>query len=117
MIKRLIRIIRQYDFFFFQEKVVNIVSEGAANAKAAADSAADVINENLDTLKDAACKFLFVEFQNKIKLVFFKYLADTVKSAQKAAENAKATAGKKLDEAKKAGEELKKKASGSVEDL
>ncbi len=44
-------------------------------------------------------------------------LADTIKAGQKAAENAKATAGKKLNEAKKAGEALKKKASGSVEDL
>ena len=39
------------------------------------------------------------------------YLADTLKAGQKAA------AGKKLDEAKKATEDLKKKASGSVEDL
>jgi hypothetical protein len=44
-------------------------------------------------------------------------LADTLKASQKVAENAKTTAGKKLDEAKKAGEELKKKASGSVENL
>jgi hypothetical protein len=35
---------------------VNIVSEGAANAKDAAHSAADAINENAHTLKDKACK-------------------------------------------------------------
>jgi len=47
----------------------------------------------------------------------FFNLAEGLKAGQKAAESAKATAGKKLDEAKKAGEELKKKASGSMEDL
>ena len=70
--------------------MANIVGEGVVNAKAAAHSAADVINENVDALKDKA--------------------AETLKAAEKAAENAKATAGKKLDEAKK-------KASGSVDDL
>lgn len=44
-------------------------------------------------------------------------LAETLKAGQKAAEQAKDAAGKKFDEAKKAGEELKKKASASVEDL
>lgn len=38
------------------------------------------------------------------------HLAETLKSGQKVAE-------KKLEEAKKAGEELKKKASGSMDDL
>ena len=48
---------------------------------------------------------------------WFRLVAETLKAGQKAAEHAKDAAGKKLDEAKKAGEELKKKASGSVEDL
>ncbi len=43
-------------FLLSQEQVVNIVSEGAANAKDAAHSAADAINENAHTLKDKACK-------------------------------------------------------------
>ncbi len=44
-------------------------------------------------------------------------LAEGFEAGEKFAENAKATIDKKLDEAKKTGEELKKKASGSVEDL
>ena len=39
--------------------MVNVVSEGAAQAKAAAHSAADAINENVDTLKDKAGQFDF----------------------------------------------------------
>ncbi len=39
---------------------MNIVSEGAANAKDAAHSAADAINENAHTLKDKACKLKFM---------------------------------------------------------
>jgi len=80
-----------------KERVVNVVNEGVANAKTAASSAADAINENVDTLKDKA--------------------AETLKAGQKVAENVKEAAGKKFDEAKKAGEQLTKKASGSVEDL
>ena len=34
-----------------------MVSEGAAHAKAAADSAADTLNDNIDTLKDKAGSF------------------------------------------------------------
>ena len=59
-----------------------------------------------------ATRWNFVRYSN-----YFIYLADALKAGQKTAENAKETAGKKLDEAKKAGEELRKKASGSVEDL
>lgn len=44
-------------------------------------------------------------------------LAEALKAGEKVAENTKNTAGKKLNEAKKSAEELKKKASGSVEDL
>ena len=44
-------------------------------------------------------------------------VADTLKAGQKVAEDVKAAAGKKLDEAQKAGEGLKKSASGSVENL
>ncbi len=89
--------------------MVNVVSEGVANAKAAAHSAADAINENVDTLKDKACKLILtIEIIIFMGLVFLS--AETLKAGQKVAENAKATAGKKLDEAKK-------KASGSVEDL
>ena len=44
-------------------------------------------------------------------------VAETLKTGQKMAEDAKATAGKKLDEAKKTGETLKQKVSDGVEDL
>ncbi len=43
---------------FSQERVVNIVREGVTNVEAAAHSAADTINENLDILKDKAGKFI-----------------------------------------------------------
>ncbi len=46
--------------------MVNVVKEGAANAKAAANSAADAINENVDTLKDKACKLILI-----IEIIFF----------------------------------------------
>ena len=45
------------------------------------------------------------------------HLADALKAGQKVAEDVKTAAGKKLDEAQKAGETLKKKASDGVEDL
>lgn len=96
--------------------MVNVVSEGAAQAKAAAHAAADTINENVDTLKDKAGQFdwmICMEFERE----FFFVLADALKAGEKAAENAKATAGKKLNGAKKTAEELKKKASASVDDL
>ena len=44
-------------------------------------------------------------------------LADALKAGEKVAENVKTTAGKKLNGAKKSAEELKKKASASVDDL
>ncbi|CAF3995221.1 unnamed protein product [Rotaria sordida] len=80
-----------------KQHVVNVVNERTNKAKDAAHSAADAIKDNADTVKDKA--------------------SETLKAGQKAAGNAKATADKKLDETKKAGKELKKKASGSVEDL
>ena len=45
------------------------------------------------------------------------FLAETLKTGQKMAEDAKAAAGKKIDEAKKTGETLKQKVSDGVEDL
>ncbi|CAF0881350.1 unnamed protein product [Rotaria sp. Silwood1] len=80
-----------------KQHTVNVVNERATNAKGATHSAADAIKDNVDTVKDKA--------------------SETLKAGQKAAGNPKATAGKKLDETKKAGKELKKKASGSAEDL
>lgn len=50
-------------------------------------------------------------------ILLFARLADTLKAGQKVAEDVKAAAGKKLDEAQKVGETLKKKASDGVEDL
>ena len=43
--------------------------------------------------------------------------SDAAQTVKKTAEDVKAAAGKKLDEAQKAGEKLKKSASGSVENL
>ena len=40
----------------FQEKVAHIVSEGVVNAKVAADSASEILHENVDVLKDKAGK-------------------------------------------------------------
>ncbi|CAF4624115.1 unnamed protein product [Rotaria sp. Silwood1] len=80
-----------------KQHTVNVVNERATNAKGATHSAADAIKDNVDTVKDKA--------------------SETLKAGQKAAGNPKATAGKKLDETKKAGKELKKKASGSAENL
>jgi hypothetical protein len=45
------------------------------------------------------------------------HLADALKTGQKVAEDVKTAAGKKLDQAKNAGETLRKKASDSIDDL
>ena len=45
--------------FSFQERVVNVVQEGVANAKAAAQAAGDSLSDNFDDLKDAACEYFF----------------------------------------------------------
>ena len=46
-------------FSFSQDKVVDGVNDGIANAKAAAESASKTVNENVETLKDKACKSCF----------------------------------------------------------
>lgn len=45
--------------FSFQERVVNVVQEGVANAKAAAQAAGDALSDNFDDLKDTACEYFF----------------------------------------------------------
>ncbi len=50
-------------------------------------------------------------------MTYWFYLADALKAGQKVAENAKAAAGEKFDEAKKTGETLRRKASDAADDL
>lgn len=47
-----------YFLFFYQDKVVDAVNDGFTNVKAAADSAANTIHENVEALKEKACKFI-----------------------------------------------------------
>ncbi len=47
-----------YFLFFSQDKAVDAVNDGLANAKAAAGSAADTIQENVEALKEKACMFI-----------------------------------------------------------
>ena len=94
--------------------MVNVVQEGVVNAKAAAQAAGDALSDNLDDLKDAACEYVFERDTSTFILI---RLAETLKSGQKVADNVKTAAEKTFEEAKKTGEELKKKASGSMDDL
>jgi hypothetical protein len=40
------------------------VNDGVANAKAAAKSASETVNENVETLKDKACKLHLIYSKN-----------------------------------------------------
>jgi hypothetical protein len=68
-----------------------------------------LLMKDIDYICIRLCSFIIL----KISI----YLAEAVKTGQKTAESAKATAGKKVDEAKNAGENLRKKASDSIDDL
>ncbi len=48
---------------------------------------------------------------------YWFHLADALKTGQKVAENARAQASEKFDEAKQAGETLRKRASDAADDL